>query len=442
MPTDRIKAMIRDFNPWWEGKEIIVPEYKRHIFGDVWKYVRTKQIIAVVGLRRVGKTVLLKQVLKELKNVEKENIFYFLFDDLISQNPEILDDVLDYYLKTIAKDGKKYIFLDEIQKVPFWQDILKRYYDTKEDIKFMVSGSSSLEIKKSKESLAGRIYDFYLPALTFREFLELNGISIEKARLDFMELKKIYDANVHKKAKLEEMFREYVYRGAFPEIAREKDEDIIRNYIRNSVLEKVLFEDIPAVYDIKRKDVLFSIMEYCSRETSNLLDITNLAGILDANYQTVKSYIFYLRNSFMLDLIYNYSKSTAKQLRKNKKVHVVHPSVTVTIMRYSKDTINSEELMGRFAETVVFQHAKLLSERVSFFRTPQKEEVDLILENNVLLPVEVKYRKNVSDLPGLTKFMEKHKSRGIVVTKDILSEKEISGKKILFVPTWLFLVAV
>jgi len=418
MLNERIKALIREYNPWWEGKEIVVPEYKRHIFADVQKYMKTKQIIAIVGLRRVGKTVLMKQTIKELlsKN-KKENIFYFLFDELIAQNPEILGDIVDYYLKTIAKDGRKYIFLDEIQKVPYWQDVLKRFYDTREDIKFVISGSSSLRIKKSKESLAGRMFDFYLPILTFREFLEMNGLRIEKVELDFNELKKIYEANINKKPVFDKMFSEYILKGAFPEIAKEENEEIIKNYIKNSVVENIILGDIPAVFDVKKKDVLYSILEYCSKETSNLLDITNLAKILNVNYHTSKSYIFYLMNSFIIDIVYNYSKSIAKQLRKNKKVHVAHPSITITLMKYSKDVLNIEEIIGRYVETIVFQHSKFISERIFFWRTPQKEEVDIVLDTGILLPIEVKYRNRIesSDTDSIVKFMKTYKlKKGIV----------------------------
>lgn len=443
--NDRIKALIRDYNTWWEGTPIIVPEYKRHIYADVQKYMKTKQIIAIVGLRRVGKTSLMRQIIKENIENKKENTFYFLFDELLAQNPEVLEDVLDHYLKTIAKEGRKYIFLDEIQKVPYWQDILKRFYDTRDDIKFIISGSASMQIKKSKESLAGRIHNFFMPVLTFREFLELNGMEIEKAKIDFRSMKSIYEINIHKKPLIEELFSKYVFKGAFPELVTEEDEGIIKNYIRNSVIDKIILEDIPSVFDVKKKDVLSSMLEYCSRETSNLLDVTNLSKILNVNYQTARSYLFYLKNSFVIDIVYNYSKSTAKQLRKNKKVHVVHPSITITIMRYSKDILGVDEVMGKYVESIVFQHSKLLSERISFWRTPQKEEIDIILEAETILPVEVKYRRNVelTFANNIIKFANKYKlNKGIVVTRDFFDEKEIDNINILFVPAWLFLLTV
>lgn len=444
MITERIRALARDFNPWWEGKSPVVPEYRRHIFAEIEKYIRTKQIIAIVGLRRVGKTILMKQIIKGLA-AEKENIFYFLFDDLLVQNPDALEDVLDYYLKTVAKAGKKYIFLDEIQKVPYWQDILKRFYDTREDIKFMVSGSASLQIKKSKESLAGRIFDFYLPILTFREFLELNNIQAGRTELDERSLEKCHDANVNKKHILENMLLQYIYRGAFPEIASQEDDDIVKNYIRSSVIEKIILEDIPAVFPVRKKDVLSSVLEYCSRETSTLLDITNLANILDTNYQTVRSYVFYLKNSFVLDIAYNHSKKSAKQLRKNKKVHIAHPSITIALMGYKRNVLDVGEIAGKFIETAAFQHAKCLSERISFWRTPQKEEVDIIIGADKLLPIEVKYQSHVApaDIKNLVKFMDVFKlKKGILITKNIFEHRKVGGKKITLVPAWLFLLAV
>lgn len=445
MLSDRIKAMMREFNPWWEGKPVEVPDYKRHIFLKIQKYMRTKQIVAIVGLRRVGKTVLMKQIIKEIiPETEKENAFYFMFDEISAQNTETLEELLDYFLKTVAKPGRKYIFLDEIQKVPYWQDALKRLYDTRNDIKFVVSGSASLKIKKSKESLAGRLFDFYLPILSFSEFMELNGMKPEKAELNFNSLQKIYDSNIHKKHIVESMFLSYIFKGAFPELAREEDEEIIKNYVKNSVVEKIVMEDIPAVFEVRRKDVLYSMLEYCSKETSGLLDITNLSKTLGINYQTARSYIFYLQNAFVVDILYNYSRSIAKQLRKNKKIHVAHPSITITIMRYTKSILNNEEQIGKYAESVIFQHSKLLSERVFFWRSPQKEEVDIVMENGRPLPVEVKYssRVGLSDCKNLLKFMKKHKlKKGIMVTKDLLEENEADGRKILFVPAWLFLLA-
>lgn len=444
MLNDRTKALIREYNPCWEDRAFEVPIYHRHIFPEIEKYLGNKQIIAVVGLRRVGKTVLMKQLIKELLKENKYNVFYFLFDDLLTQNPEVLEDVLNYYLKTVAKDGRKYILLDEIQKVPFWQDILKRFYDNREDIKFIVTGSASLQINKSKESLAGRIFDLYMPILSFREFLEMNGLNIDKVNLEYNILEKKYEENLHRIQVMNNFLSEYILKGAFPEIAKEENLDIIRNYVKNSVIEKIVFEDIPTVFNVRRKEILYSVLEYSCRETSNILDITKLAETLKVNYLTVRDYLFYLQNSFVINLVYNYSKSAAKQLRKNKKIHIIHPSVALTMMRYPKDILGIGEIAGKYVETIVFQHSRMISERLSFWRTPQKEEVDIILDD-LMLPIEVKYKSNIDrdDIKNILKFLEKYKkNKGLIVTKDVFRREEINGKEIVMIPAWLFLLVV
>lgn len=445
MLDDRIKAMIRDFNPWWEEKESTLPTYERYMFKNLEKYMQTKQIIAIVGLRRVGKTTIMNQMIRNLlkEPANKQNIFYFLFDDLISKSPDILQEIIDYYIKTAAKEGKKYIFLDEIQKVSYWQDIIKRFYDTYEDIKFVVSGSASLEIKKSKESLAGRIFDFHIPALTFKEFIELNDENLEQLSLDYVALKEFYDKKINKKEIFAKMLIEYVYKGAFPEITKWEDKELIRNYIKSSVIDRIIYEDIPSVFQIERKDVLYAILEYCSKETSQLLDLTNLGKILGANYQTAKTYLFYLESSFLVDLIYNYSTSLAKQFRKSKKAHIVHPCITMALLRYPKESLEVEEIISKYIETIVFEHSKLFSDRIFFWRSAQKDEIDIVTERKELMPIEVKYRRNIdnTDISSLLKFMELYSLKeGILVTRDLLDQREIKDKKITFIPAWIFLL--
>ena len=444
MLNDRTKALVQEYNPWWENRPFRVPEYRRETYSQVEKLLGTKQIVAIVGLRRVGKTVLLRQLIKDLAVENKRNVLYFVFDDFLTMDPAILEDVITYFLQNVASEGQKYVFLDEIQKVPYWQDILKRFYDSRDDVKFTVTGSASLQLKKSKESLAGRVYDVHMPVLSFAEFLDMNGLPIEKPILDHASLQEVYEKNLHREGKLGEMFLEYLYKGAFPEIALEKDEDAIKSYVRNSVLEKVVYEDIPEVFSVRRKEVLYAIMEYACRETSEILDLKKLAATLEVNYLTARSHVFYLQNSFVLDLVYNYSKSAAKQLRKNKKVHVAHPCISVAMMGQRRDAFNAGETVGKYVETAVYQHCHANGVKLSFWRTPQKEEVDLILEDT-MTPIEVKYKNKIDtdDTKNLVKFLNKYKQkRGFIVTKDAFGKKEIDGKEIIMVPAWLFLLTI
>jgi len=174
------------FNRWWEeGKveEMYLKPFKRDLFYSLVKFLNTRQIILLYGIRRVGKTTILYQLIDYLlKNgVNKKNILYFSFDEANVSLDEVLKNYSELVLgKDILKEKKIYLFLDEIQKLNNFQNQLKVYYDLYPNIKFIVSGSASLSIYKGvKESLAGRVYEFVLPLLSFSEYLTFLGEKIE-----------------------------------------------------------------------------------------------------------------------------------------------------------------------------------------------------------------------------------------------------------------------
>src|SRR3989339_603824 len=145
--------------------------FKRELYPRLVALLTDRLIISIVGLRRVGKTVLLKQLIGHLidnDKVEPRNILFLSFDEAMLSSAVKLDDYLRIYLSHFQarRTGRLYIFLDEIQYAPEWQHILKRFYDTEPNIKFIISGSSSLFLKKkATESLVGRIYEFNLQVL-------------------------------------------------------------------------------------------------------------------------------------------------------------------------------------------------------------------------------------------------------------------------------------
>ncbi len=148
-------------------------EYKRQLFYDLEKNLNKRQILSITGLRRIGKITLIFQLIQKLieDKIETKNIFYFSFDEYT----ENLDELIEFYKQIKNKDLRDeniYIFLDEIQKLNNWENQIKKYYDLYPKIKFIISGSESLFIStKTKERLAGRLFEYILKPLFFKEFL-------------------------------------------------------------------------------------------------------------------------------------------------------------------------------------------------------------------------------------------------------------------------------
>jgi len=124
---------LERFNPWWKtGKvrEEWLKEYRRSAYFEIAKYIGKRQIILIWGLRRVGKTTLMLQIISELlKKTGSKNILYFSFDEISFDLKEVLEGYQKFILGRTFEEMKEtvYVFLDEIQKVKDWENKLKIY---------------------------------------------------------------------------------------------------------------------------------------------------------------------------------------------------------------------------------------------------------------------------------------------------------------------------
>ncbi|MDP3026358.1 MAG: AAA family ATPase, partial [Nanoarchaeota archaeon] len=247
---------IEDINPWWTTstiKEEFLKLERRDLFNEVIKYIKDKQIITLTGLRRTGKTVLLHHVIDYLlKQFPKESILYYNFD-LFN---ETIENILEYYKDKVKLDFKKekiFVFLDEVQKRDNWENELKVLYDNFPNIKFFISGSSSLFIeKKTKESLAGRSFSFILKPLTFKEYLKMKKVKFDEKRLSLY------------KSEIEKHLDHYLKIGGFPELIGENDENKISRYVKESVIDKIVYIDIPKAFKIEEPELLSRILSIIS----------------------------------------------------------------------------------------------------------------------------------------------------------------------------------
>jgi len=388
-----LNALVES-NPWWKSGEIKVEVKKRHLMDDINKYIPKKQIIAVSGLRRVGKTTLFYGIIKKLllKN-DPKSILYFSFDDFEEQE---LEGIIDVHTE-INNQPPRFIFFDEIQKVNNWSNKIKRIYDNRK-VKIFVSGSESLFIiRKTKETLAGRIFEFSLNPLSFREYLYFKGIK-ENYLLYQKEIKAA--------------FKHYLRIGGFPELTEENDAQIIRKYISEGIIEKAVFRDIPQTFKIEDPSIIRSILNIIIDNPGMIIEINNLSRELGITRQTISKYLFYLETAQLIKKLYNYSKNKSTTEKKLKKYYLTFSCLGIS---YRQD----ETYISKIVENICVLHANANF----FWRTPQKDEVDIILDKKIILPIEIKY-SNKSNTKPITKFMKKYNlKKGCIITKDFEGKK-------------------
>ncbi|MBI5046999.1 ATP-binding protein, partial [Candidatus Micrarchaeota archaeon] len=372
---------------------------------------KESQIVSLCGLRRVGKTTILQKIIQDLlKENQPDSILYFSFDDF--QDLELFD-VLDGF-KEIHQKEPRFLIFDEIQKLPNWAEKVKIFYDTKK-YKIFISGSESLFLRKgSRESLAGRIYEFEVKKLSFVEYLNFvgKGEMIKKPQLYDMELK------------IE--LSHYLLTGGFPELIGKEDRELIRQYLKTAIIEKIVFKDMTKIYPIENPAQLIAILDILIDNPGMIVDFSSLSQELGISRQTLSKYFEYLEMAHLVVKLYNFSRN---RITSEKSLKRFYPTFLSPVL-----IEESEEKTGKLIETTCV----LATDTKFFWRDKYKDEVDIILQlEKEIIPVEIKYRNQPSQNKGLQKFCKKYKCKdAIVVTKDKRGKKE----EVRFVPVYEFLL--
>mgnify|MGYP001607608580 CR=1 FL=1 len=413
----QIREVISELNPWWKGK--ISTQYKdREIYYEIQKFMKLPQIIALVGLRRVGKTTLILKIIEDMikRGFSSKNIIYFSFDEFKDIEIREVIKVYEEVMEIDIKEGKYLFCFDEIQKLHDWENQLKAVYDVHhKNIKIIISGSESLFIrKKSKETLAGRIFEFNVDPLSFREFLNFRGLSFEPRGLYEKELLKTLN--------------EFILSQGFPELAGVREFDVIKKYITESVIEKVVYKDIPTLFAVKDISVIKILFDVLMEEPGQLIEISKLSKELGMSRQTISQYLFYLEQTFLIRKLYNFSRNKRKIERKLKKYY---PAFVSPNLLFKEDT---------YFKSKVFEWLIVNQLKAEFFwRDSYKNEVDIVLINKKFEPLEIKYGD--IETKGIISFMEKFNVKeGKIISlkkEDIL---KINNKVIRIIPAFKFLL--
>ena len=264
----------------------------------------TDLIKILVGIRRCGKSVILKQIMNELKEkkVDENHIIYVNFE-LIEF--EKLQDYkkLNKYIKEKIKDDKKYyVFLDEIQKVIKFEEVVNSLRASIENISIFITGSNSKLLSNELSTvLSGRYVLFNIYPLSYKEFIELTG----------------------KDAKSIETFWDFVKWGGLPNRTQFKDEGNIKDYL-HSVFDSIILRDVVERLGLKDTILFDLILQYIVDTTGRQFSAENVINFLkregkSISTETLYTYLDALCKALMIKKIYRYDihgKAILKTLNK------------------------------------------------------------------------------------------------------------------------------
>ena len=361
-----MEEILEVFNPHWKKLIEDKTKIRDNYLKEILKNLNKKEIIFLTGIRRIGKTTLIKQTINYLigdKKINPKKILFISCDNLLFSN-KTLFEIIDVYRKinNIKQNDEFYFFIDEITYIKNFNQQLKNLYDTW-NMKILTSSSNMSYLNDEKAYLTGRTTTIEVFPLTYQEYLEFRNYEIQK-----------YDKALNKK-----YFEEYLKYGGIPEYVIKKDPQYLIDVI-NSIIEK----DIIFFYRIKDEKVIKELYKLLCERIGKPTSYNKLSNILKVKPETIKRYITYFEKTYLLFSCERYSKSFNENITSPKKFYVMDLGLKNMISKFE---------IGNCFENLVFVELyknRLPMENINYY-LENSYEIDFITNKYL---IEVKYENS------------------------------------------------
>ncbi len=366
----------------------------------------TDFVTIITGIRRSGKSTLLKQLIKKrinnacFLNFEDPRLVSFEFNDFEKLHNVFMQEGEDSY----------YVF-DEIQNIPGWEIFIRAQHD--QGRKILISGSNaSLLSKELGTRLTGRHLDYELFPFSFNEYLRF--FDLEESGLSF---------------------EKYINDGGFPEFLKYKDQEILYR-----LCDDILYRDIAVRHGIKHYKLLKQILLYLITNSGKLFSYNKLKKLFSlGSSNTIIDYISFFEDSYLLFVIPKFSYSLKKQIYNPHKIYTIDSGLANAL------SLSFSEDIGRKFENLIFIHLRKKYKNIFYFS--ERNECDFLIyeKGKVTKAIQVCYKltpDNIKrELDGLWEAMkETNLSEGIIVTFDQEDYFVKDKMHAIVVPAWKFIL--
>ncbi|MEM2948168.1 MAG: ATP-binding protein [Candidatus Anstonellales archaeon] len=316
---------------------------EREILPELEKSLKFEEVSVIAGVRRSGKTFVLYSLAKKYGGV------YINFEDERLINFDYSD--FEKLLSIINEKKEKILYLDEVQNVKGWEKFASRI---NRRVKVFVSGSNSkLLCSEFSTALTGRTITYIIRPLAFREFLLFRKIKTSD------------------RDELRSQLEKYIDLGGFPRVVLTNQKRLAAEYFN-----RILYRDIIPRFSIKKPDSLHKLAVFLISNVGSRFSYRKLKDYCGLDHEsTVKGYIFYLTQAFLLDVVNKYSPSLRIQEANPKKVYAVDTAFSTILPSSTVDRT-------RLFENIIYNELKSY-QRYNIFYEQKKREVDFLLADNM-----------------------------------------------------------
>lgn len=327
----------------------------RELSENIKKKLLPNKVTIILGARRVGKTVLVNELLKTIDEpvlkLNGEDIH--VHDRLAIRTVENYSQLLGSF---------RFLFIDEAQKIPEIGLKLKLMIDTIEGLRILISGSSSLEIvQDTGEPLTGRKHTFILYSLSEREFNQTGQ--------GFYQIDKL---------------RERLVYGSYPELLHLPDRQEKADYL-NEMVSSYLLKDILVFENIKNSQKIFNLLRLIAFQIGSEVSLEELGRQSALSKNTVEKYLDILSKVFILHKVPGFSKNLKKEITKSSRWYFLDNGIRNAIIA-NFNPVESRNDIGQLwenymiSERLKFLNYKRISSNNYFWRTYEQQEIDWVEE--------------------------------------------------------------
>ncbi|MBU0489516.1 MAG: ATP-binding protein [Bacteroidetes bacterium] len=393
----------------------------RDELNDSKSWLDSPFVLIFSGIRRCGKSTLLTRIMEQCKDRK----YYINFDDnrLINFTSDDFENLYESFIELFGEERNFYF--DEIQNIDGWEHFVRRIHN--EGGKVFITGSNAnLLSKELGTHLTGRYVNIELFPFSFIEYLRFRKIDIQPNDL----------YSTRKRTIIKNAFDEYLVKGGLPEFLQTGD----TNYL-STLYDNIIYRDIVSRYNVRQerslKELLHFLVSNIAKEHS-YNSLSKLVGLSNSN--TVKEYISFAENSYLLFSVNKFDYSLKKQISNAKKIYFIDNGLANAVsFRFSEN-------YGQQLENLVF--LQLRREGKSVFYHRGKHECDFIIQDKGKINLAVQVSQSLDsnstrdrEMRGLLEAMDTYNlNESLILTHDEEDTIKIGDKTINVIPVWNWLL--
>jgi len=423
----KIRIALESQNPWWSGRSFATGVERLSWFPELTRYMEAKEILLLIGARRTGKSTLVYQLIQSLLDTgtRKEAILYFNLDEPLfvnrAKDPGFLRELIEDHVTRYSDIAQFTICIDEIQTFEYWVGTIKTLYDTKPELKFILTGScSSLLQRDISTRLSGRYFSVTVYPLSFAESLGFSGIG---------------NPTIIRKR---QHFASYLTYGGFPRVVLEPQDELKKEILKN-YYETIYLKDIIFPNNVRNNSDMYDVLYFLISNIGNMLSYNRIADTLHISPDTVREYTGYAENAFLLYPVKKFDYSVKKQLANPKKIYCIDTGIINSV------AFAFSENRGRLLENAVFIALKKMHGEIYYHK--DRYECDFLVKTNrkIILALQVTESLENPDtrtreIRGLCEAMEAYDlNEGFIITQNESGEEIVDGRHISILPMYEWL---